>query len=80
MRLLAQLDEFDTDDDALSVNDGWVELRTNRRYTIDASKMFSLSCAARYSPFDCAELWRKTVHELFDGDKGLIEYFQKAAG
>ena len=32
------------------------------------------------SPFDRAELWLKTVHEVFDGDKGLIEYFQKAAG
>ena len=47
---------------------------------MDASKMFSLSCAARYSPFDSAELWRRTVSEVFSGDKGLIEYFQKAAG
>ena len=80
VRLLAQLDDFDTDDDALSVIDGWVDLRTNRRHGMDASKMFSLSCAARYSPIDRAELWRKTVNEVFNGDKCLIEYFQKAAG
>ena len=80
VRLLAQLDEFDTDDNALSVNEGWVDLRTNKRHGIDASKMFSLSCAARYSPFDGAELWRRTVNEVFNGDKGLIEYLQKAAG
>ena len=42
--------------------------------------MFSLSCAARYLPTDRAELWRKTVNEVFNGDNGLIEYFQKAAG
>ena len=65
VRLLAQLDELDTDDDALSVKEGWVDLRTNKRHGIDASKMFSLSCAARYSPFDRAELWRKTVSEVF---------------
>ena len=46
VRLLAQLVEFDTDDDALRVKDGWVDLRTNKQYGIDASKMFSLSCAA----------------------------------
>ena len=80
VRLLAQLDDFDTDDDALSVIDGWVDLRTNRRHGMDASKMFSLSCAARFSPIDRAELWRKTVNEVFNGDKCLIEYFQKAAG
>ena len=80
VRLLAQLDDFDTDDDALSFEGGWVDLRTNKRHAVDASKMFSLSCAARYSPIDRAELWRKTVNQVFNGDNGLIEYFQKAAG
>ena len=80
VRLLAQLDEFDTDDNALSFDGGWVDLRTNKRHAVNASKMFSLSCAARYLPTDRAELWRKTVNEVFNGDNGLIEYFQKAAG
>ena len=66
VRLLAQLDDFDTDDDALSFEGGWVDLRTNKRHAVDASKMFSLSCAARYSPIDRAELWRKTVNQVFN--------------
>ena len=44
VRLLAQLDDFDTYDDALSFEGGWVDLRTNKQHAANASKMFSLSC------------------------------------
>ena len=80
LRLLAQLAEFDTDDAALCVANGWVDLNTTQQHAPDASKRFSLACSASYSRRSESQLWRKTVHEVFNGDWQLIDYFQKAVG
>ncbi len=80
VRLLIKLDDFDTDDAALCVANGWVDLDTKQQHGPDPSKKFSLACATRYSPFSKADLWRKTVAQVFNGDWQLIDYFQKAVG
>ena len=80
LRLLAMLEDFDTDDDALCVANGWVDLRTNQQYRADPSKKFSLACSARYTRLNQADLWRRTVSQVFNRDQSLMNYFQKAVG
>ena len=80
IRLLATLDEFDTDDDALCVANGWLDLKGNQLHGPNPSKKFSLACAASYSGFSNADLWRRTVEQVFNRDQSLMNYFQKAVG
>ena len=79
-RLRASLDDFDVDDTALCVGNGWIDLKTGERHTHDPTKMFSQACAANFSRFSEARLWRQTVEQVFNRDWRLIDYFQKAVG
>lgn len=80
VRLLADVDDFDADDNALCVKNGWIDLTTNAIRQPSSEKQFSLCCDAKFNSTAPSELWRKTVLQVFNGDRELAEYFQKAAG
>ena len=64
-RLRASLDDFDVDDTALCVGNGWIDLKTGERHTLIQQKC-SAKLAQRFSRFSEPRLWRQTVEQVFN--------------
>ena len=80
VELRAKAEDFDTDDYALCVNNGWVNLRDGRLQCHDPTKRFSMTSYASYAAERGSPLWHKTVGEVFKGNIDLMTYFQRAVG
>ena len=79
-QLIKSIDDFDTDLNALAVESGWINLRDGRHFNPSPDMMFSKCTSVPYFKDAAAPLWRKTILQVFDGDKAMAEYFQRAVG
>ena len=80
IKLIENIDKFDSDDLAMCMNNCWVNLFNGRSNPPNPAKFFSLSANAAFREGSTAPLWRKTIDEVFRGDSDLASYFQKAVG
>ena len=80
VQLIKELSQFDTDKFALAVKNGWLNLRTGRFNNPEPAKLFSMTTTTEFTEGEPANLWRKTVDEVFKGEQDLALYFQMAVG
>lgn len=72
--------EFDKEDMLLNTESGYVDLSNGELHDHDIDKNFSHQTLAEYSDNVDAPLWDKFLHQIFNNDKELIHYVQKAIG
>lgn len=71
---------FDHDNMLLNTESGYVDLTNGELKDHDIKKMFSEQTAAEYSDnIDCP-MWKDFLDQIFNHDKDLIHYIQKAVG
>jgi len=81
MKPIATLREkFDTDPYLLGCKNGVIELRTAKFRPGKPEDMISMTTNVEYDANADCPLWKKTVSDIFDGDTGRIQFFQKYAG
>ncbi|KRM08570.1 primase [Lentilactobacillus farraginis DSM 18382 = JCM 14108] len=72
--------EFDKDITLLNAANGYIDLTNGILKNHDIDKMFSQQASVEYTDnIDCPE-WTEFLNQIFDGDKELIHYIQKAVG
>lgn len=72
--------DFDKDIRLFNVNNGYLDLKTGQLYPHDREKLFSKQSYVEFTnKIDCP-LWENFLHEIFAGDKEVINYIQKAVG
>ncbi|KRO16160.1 phage/plasmid primase, P4 family [Lacticaseibacillus saniviri] len=79
-RLPVMPDEFDKDLTLFNVLNGYVDLSNGELKDHEISKMFSLQGNFEYTDTMDAPEWERFLDQIFNGDKDLIEYLQKALG
>lgn len=74
-------EDFDTDDFALNVENGYIDLRTGEFKQSDKERMFSMMSNTTYKE-DVGEptQWLKFLDEVLDGDQEIIDFLQRALG
>lgn len=79
-RTAVSLDIFDADSMLLNTQNGYIDLNSGELFDHDQSKLFSQIANFEYSEnIDCPT-WEKFLNQIFDGNKELIHYIQKAVG
>lgn len=73
-------DELDTHNSLLCVTNGVINLRTGELLPHDKKHLISKICYTEYTDKIDYPLWEKFLLEIFDGDRDLIRYIQKAVG
>ena len=75
-----QPDEFDKDKHLLNAQNGYVDLKTGTLHNHDKQKYFSKISSIEYTDkIDCP-LWDDFLMQIFDGNRPLINYIQRAVG
>jgi len=75
----ASPDDFDRDRLLLGTPGGTVDLRTGKLRPADRGDMITKSTTVTPEP-GRAELWRKFLDEIFNGDREVVDFIQRAAG
>lgn len=71
---------FDNDHDLFNVQNGYLNLKTGKLHDHDKNKFFTKISAIEYTDkIDCP-LWIEFLNQIFNNDKGLINYIQRAIG
>lgn len=73
-------DDFDKDNMLLNVENGYLDLVSRDLYPHDINKMFSQQANTDYSDKMQPSIWMDFLNDIFDGDKEVIRYIQKALG
>ena len=71
---------FDQDKMAFNTVNGYVDLNSGAFYDHDREKYFSKIAKAEYTDTMQAPIWESFLEDIFDGDKDVIRYIQKAIG
>ena len=75
-----QPDEFDKDKHLLNVQNGYLDLTTGQLHEHDKNKFFTKISSIEYTDkIDCPQ-WIDFLYQIFDGNKPLIDYMQRAVG
>ncbi len=73
-------ESFDKDKHLLNVQNGYLDLHTGQLHEHDKSKFFTKIASIEYTDkIDCP-LWIDFLNQIFDGNKPLIDYMQRAVG
>ncbi|MFZ8765662.1 phage/plasmid primase, P4 family [Enterococcus diestrammenae] len=73
-------EEFDGEDMLFNAQNGYVDLASGTLNNHDITKMFTRISNAEYTDkVDCPR-WELFLEQIFDGDRELIRYIQKAVG
>ncbi|WP_282801235.1 phage/plasmid primase, P4 family [Secundilactobacillus kimchicus] len=72
--------EFDSDKTLLNVANGYVDLSSGILKDHDIKKMFSRQASVEYTETIDAPEWTQFLDQIFNSDRELIEYVQKAVG
>lgn len=72
--------EFDSDKTLLNVANGFVDLTSGILRDHDINKLFSRQAAVEYTDTIDAPEWTQFLNQIFNNDKELIDYVQKAVG
>ncbi|MFC6290643.1 phage/plasmid primase, P4 family [Levilactobacillus angrenensis] len=72
--------EFDSDKTLLNVANGFVDLTSGILREHDIKKLFSRQAAVEYTDTIDAPEWTQFLKQIFNDDKELIDYVQKAVG
>lgn len=72
--------DFDKDNNAINLKNGWFDLEKNTLNEHDKEKMFSKMAGIEYVEKARCEKWKSFMNEIFMGDKELIKFVQKALG
>lgn len=73
-------DDFDKDKHLLNVQNGYLDLNTGKLHEHDKSKFFTKIANVEYTDkIDCP-MWEEFLHDIFDGNRPLINYIQRAVG
>lgn len=73
-------EEFDPDDMAVNVSNGYVDLTSGELCPHERLKMFSKQANAEYSDNMQPDMWLKFLNDTFAGDRQIIRFIQKALG
>lgn len=73
-------DDFDKDNYLLNVQNGYLDLNTGELFNHDKDKFFSKIANVEYTENIDHPLWDEFLNTIFDGDKELIRYIQRAIG
>ena len=76
----AEPTSFDRDPMLLNTPNGVVDLSTGTMVEARPELMLSKLASQPFEPNRDAPLWRKTLHEVFEGDEEVIAYVQRAVG
>jgi putative DNA primase/helicase len=78
--LPVQPNEFDSDHDLFNVQNGYLNLKTGKLLEHDKQKFFTKIASVEYTDkIDCP-LWMEFLNQIFDSDRALINYIQRAIG
>ncbi|MCO4357289.1 phage/plasmid primase, P4 family [Staphylococcus agnetis] len=73
-------DDFDKDNMLLNVANGYIDLTSRELYPHDIDKKFSQIANTDYSEKMQPAVWLDFLNDIFDGNKEVIRYIQKALG
>lgn len=73
-------DEFDKERMLLNTKNGYLDLTSGILNEHDMNMMFSRETNAEFTDKTDAPEWHQFLNEIFDGDKEIIDYMQKAVG
>ena len=73
-------DDFDKDNMLLNVANGYIDLTSRELYPHDITQMFSQIANTDYSEKMQPAVWLDFLNDIFDGNKEVIRYIQKALG
>ncbi len=80
IKLLRNMNEFDTHQDALGVVNGYLDLKSNTFLGPDPLKMITRSTKSEFISNADAPLWKKTLNDIFEDDQSMVDFFQRAVG
>lgn len=73
-------EEFDSDDMLFNAQNGYLDLSTGILHEHDINKMFTRISSAEFTDKDDCPRWELFLDQIFDGNKNLIRYIQRAVG
>lgn len=73
-------EEFDPNDMLINTQNGYVSLSTGEQSEEDKEKMFSMVTDAELTESQRPEIWMDFLNDIFDHDKEVIEFVQRAVG
>jgi putative DNA primase/helicase len=73
-------DRFDCDQWVFNCKNGTIDLKTGKLRDFDRRDMISKIAPVEYDPEAKAPLWIKFLDRIFDGNKELINFIQRAVG
>lgn len=74
------LEEFDNDPYLFNVQNGYLDLKTGDLNDHDKNKHFTKISNVEFTDKADCPLWDDFLNQIFDGDKELIDYLQRAVG
>lgn len=75
-----QPETFDKDKHLLNVQNGYIDLKTGELHNHDKEKYFSKIASIEYTDKIDYPLWDDFLMQIFDGNRELINYMQRAVG
>jgi putative DNA primase/helicase len=78
--LLAEPNEFDRDPFLLNCLNGTIDLRTGELKPHNPADRITKLAPGEYDPDAEAPTWQRFLEDVFCGDKGLLEFVQRAVG
>lgn len=73
-------EEFDQDEHLLNVQNGYIDLKTGELNNHDRDKYFTKIASIEYTDKIDYPLWEQFLNQIFNNDKKLINYIQRAVG
>lgn len=73
-------ESFDKDKHLLNVQNGYINLKTGELNDHDKDKFFTKIASIEYTDKIDYPLWADFLNQIFDGNKELIKYMQRAVG
>lgn len=80
LALMAQAHEFDSDPYALNCTNGILDLRTGKIRPHDPKELHTRMAGTHYEPKAQCPAWLRFLDVVFEGDKDLIAFVQRAIG
>lgn len=75
-----QPEQFDKDKHLLNVQNGYIDLKTGNLHDHEKDKYFSKIASIEYTDKIDYPLWDEFLMQIFDGNRPLINYIQRAVG
>lgn len=75
-----QPSQFDSEVDLFNVRNGYLDLEKSNLLEHDKSKYFTKISSVEFTDKIGCSLWLEFLDQIFDGNKELIDYMQKAVG